>query len=113
MIRGTTLTPEDLYRAARIYGPDLLMVRGATRRSAAPSINSDSVPRVLVPSGIVMHIDLFFKHGIPFLLSVVTPFLPFERRVSEGEIRFTRLGGSLGIYQSTEDFRVRRESIAV
>jgi hypothetical protein len=73
MVQGTDLSPEDLYRAVRIYGPPLTSVRGSTRRHPAPSVGIDSIPHVLVPSGVVMHVDITFAQGVLFFLAVVTP----------------------------------------
>jgi hypothetical protein len=73
MVQGTDLSPEDLYRAVRIYGPPLASVRGSTRRHPAPSVGIDSIHHVLVPFAVVTHVDIFFAQGVPFFLAVVTP----------------------------------------
>lgn len=74
VIKNNPVAPQDIHRAARIYGPDLANVRGKTTRKAPPVVNfEERIPRLLVSSELVGHLDLFFVEGIPFLLCVATP----------------------------------------
>ena len=74
VIKNNPVAPQDIHRATRIYGPDLASVRGKTTRKAPPIVNfEERIPRLLVSSELVGHLDLFFVEGIPFLLCVATP----------------------------------------
>ena len=67
------VTVADIHRAQRIYGPDLASVRGKTTARKPDPVNPERIPRVEVPSGLNLHIDIMFVVGLPLLLTVATP----------------------------------------
>ena len=67
------VTVADIHRAQRIYGPDLASVRGKTTARKPDPVNPERIPRVEVPSGLNLHVDIMFVEGLPFLLAVATP----------------------------------------
>lgn len=78
MIRNGTLpaehriSVEDVLRARRIFGPDLVSVRGKTQRKKPDRIES-RVPQASVRVNLAMEVDIFFVNGLPFLLGILKP----------------------------------------
>ena len=68
-----SVTAQDVYRAYKIWGPDLGAVRGKTMRSTQDAVVTDDVKGLLAPLDLVMHTDIMFVEGFPFLTAVLGP----------------------------------------
>ena len=73
LIVGNKVSPEDLHRAVRIYGPDLAAVKGKTKRTTPPVVITETGMGISVPDGVDLHTDVMFVEGMPFLIAVATP----------------------------------------
>ena len=71
-IINSSVTPNDISTAYKIYGPDLGALRGRTTTATPRSIRVEHIPRVVV-SELDMHVDLMFVDGNCFLVSVTEP----------------------------------------
>ena len=63
----------DVYRAAKIWGPEIAYLKGTTRNVKTEHIPVEHIPR---PEGRVvqtLHIDLMYVEGEAFLMSKTTP----------------------------------------
>lgn len=63
---------QDLERAVNIYGPTVPALKGKTRKMQPTSMPLER-PRSVIRGALVMHIDIVFMRGVPYLLSVTTP----------------------------------------
>jgi len=61
-----------VYRALKIYGPELERLRGTTRKTKTESVKTDDIPKHIDVS-LTMDIDIMFVMGIPFLIAVIGP----------------------------------------
>ena len=66
------VTVADVYRALKIYGPELGRLRGTTRKTKTESVKMDYIPKHIDVS-LTMDVDIMFINGIPFLIAVIGP----------------------------------------
>ena len=69
---NTQTSVQDLERATNIFGPDVATLKGKTRKLQPTSIALER-PRSVIRGALVMHVDIVFMRGVPYLLSVTTP----------------------------------------
>jgi hypothetical protein len=69
---NTQTSVQDLERATDIFGPDVAALKGKTRKLQPTSIALER-PRSVIRGALVMHVDIVFMRGVPYLLSVTTP----------------------------------------
>ena len=68
-----SFTVQDVYRAYKIWGPDLGAVRGKTMRTTEDAVVAEEIRGILAPLDLTMHADIMFVEGLPFLTVVLTP----------------------------------------
>ena len=68
-----SFTVQDVYRAYKIWGPDLGAVRGKTTRTTEDAVIAEETKGLLAPLNLTMHADIMFVEGLPFLTAVLTP----------------------------------------
>lgn len=66
-------TAQDIYRAYKIWGPDLGAVRGKTMRTTEDAVVTGDIKGLLAPLDLEMHADVMFVEGLPFFTAVLTP----------------------------------------
>jgi hypothetical protein len=72
-IVGSRVTPDDVRRMVRIYGPDIASLKGKTKRVTQAEVSADRSLHFVVPTGITIHLDVMFVQGLPFLIGVAMP----------------------------------------
>ena len=70
--KNLDITPQDVARAHRIYGPNPHVLRGKTKTPRSPPIKIEHIPRSLQAEQ-VLHVDLFFIDKMTFFLAVADP----------------------------------------
>jgi hypothetical protein len=73
-ILNCPVSSSDVYRAARIQGMDVASLKGKTRWSPSAIVKIEEVPRPVFTRQ-VLHVDIMFIEGDPYLISVSTPLL--------------------------------------
>ena len=71
-IKNAPVDTNDVKRAAIIYGPDWAELKGKTVMNKPSSVKIDPIMRPLHQLQ-VLHVDIMFVEGIPFLISVCQP----------------------------------------
>jgi hypothetical protein len=71
-IKNAPVEVNDVKRAAIIYGPDWAELKGKTTMNKPSVVNIDPIMRP-VHQLQVLHVDIMFVEGIPFLISVCQP----------------------------------------
>jgi len=71
-ITNAPVDTNDVKRAAIIYGPDWAELKGKTVMNKPSIVNIDPIMRPLHQLQ-VLHVDIMFVEGIPFLISVCQP----------------------------------------
>ena len=66
------ITKQDVIRADRIYGKDISALKGRTTKTKADTVNFEFVPKPVMVNQ-VLHIDVMFVEGKPFLISLSCP----------------------------------------
>ena len=66
------ITAHDVYRAHKLYGHDVATLKGKCRMRKPLAVQFDPIPRSVV-SDLVMHVDIMFVEGSPYLLSITKP----------------------------------------
>lgn len=66
---GTSVTPHDVDRMLKIYGPDCAVIKGRTTRKQPEPVIIEYVSRQISPH-ITLAADLMFIDGLPFLVTV-------------------------------------------
>ena len=72
-MENSPMRVSDVYRAARIWGPEIAYLKGTTRNVKTEHIPVDQLPRPVGRVVQTMHIDLMYVEGEAFLLSKTTP----------------------------------------
>ena len=67
------VTIADVYRAARIWGPDVSYLKGTTRNQKTQHIDAELLPLKEERAEQVLHVDLMYVEGEAFLISKSTP----------------------------------------
>ena len=70
--KNLDITPQDVARAHRIYGPNPHVLRGKTKTPRSTPIKIEHIPRSLQAEQ-VLHVDLFFIDKLTFVLAVADP----------------------------------------
>jgi hypothetical protein len=66
------ITVQDVHRANKIYGPDVASLKGKTKTTKSAEAVVQYVPKPMVTEQ-VLHTDIMFVEGDPYLVSVSTP----------------------------------------
>ena len=66
------VTPQDVLRAEKIYGPPIGALKGTTKKMASVISDSTLAPRMTQVEQI-LHVDIFFVKSIAFLVGVMKP----------------------------------------
>jgi hypothetical protein len=72
-IVGSRVTPDDVRRVVRIFGPDIASLKGKTKRVTPPAVSTDKSLHFVIPTGITIHLDIMFVQGLPFLIGMAMP----------------------------------------
>jgi hypothetical protein len=68
------VSAQDVYRALRIYGPDISAIKGKSTNRKPVAVKIEYIPRPIVATQ-VLHMDIIFISGkkLPFLFSISIP----------------------------------------
>ena len=67
------ITISDVYRTAKIWGPEIAYLKGTTRNVKTDSIPVEHLPRPLGKALLTIHVDLMYVESDGFLYSKTTP----------------------------------------
>jgi hypothetical protein len=89
-INGLDFNHEDVTRAEEIYGPDLQAVRGKSVKRKNRHAGVKPAGKI-VDANLIMHTDIMFVEGLPFLMSIFKPLMLllscFIRSKSTGDVK--------------------------
>jgi hypothetical protein len=86
-INDSTVTVQDINRAATIYGPPLASLKGKTVAKVPAIVKPINIPRTVFTNQ-VLHVDVMFVDNDPYLISIATPL---------GYTMCSHLSGSRGV----------------
>jgi len=66
------VTVHDVRRAKAIYGDVIASLKGKSKAKSPVIANVETIPRI-ISSDLVLHVDLMYVDGTPYLLSISTP----------------------------------------
>jgi len=72
-ISNSGVTPQDIKRADDIGGPALAKIRGGTHHRPTPAARIEAELTRTVKEPLTAEIDIFFVHGLAFLICVLLP----------------------------------------
>ena len=73
IVKTCPITITDVYRAAKIWGPEIAYLKGTTRNVKTSTIPVEHLPRPLGRAVLAMHVDLMYVEREAFLYSKTTP----------------------------------------
>ena len=97
MIMNCTVSVTDVENSIKVYGPDILTLKGKTSRSKSVVVQTDEivVPRQLLDNicNITLAVDILFVNNQPFFVSISRglKFATVEHRSSRNKKNFLEL----------------------